>query len=258
MKKILSVALMFAAFALVGCKKKDDNKLKIANTRITLTSGATETIVVKPSADGCLFTPENELIAYVNPNGVVTGVTIGVTYITVTNSAKGFSEKVEVTVNPVHDLFRQPRLVFGSTIAQVKEYETRTIDAEDLDWIGYKGENPNIVGLIYQFDIISPGLDMVTVVTPKSTFSATLDFIEERFVYLGYDEANKVLLFISNDLSIGVIMDHPSAKELPILMTNYIALDPSDFASAASRTITPALSARVKRAMERAQEIRNK
>lgn len=199
---ILSFLALMCVVLLSACSKDNDTpSMSIGKSEISLNSKQTETIVVSPSAAGCTFTTENKYIANVSADGKVTPITVGTTYITVSNSTQNFSERCKVTVTPLLNLFKEPYLSFGATKATVKANENRTLATETSTGLGFTGENSNVTLVMYVFDKQGKMIS-AAIAFPTSKMYTTMDFLAERYIPIGYENGYGV--FMSNDEKMGV------------------------------------------------------
>lgn len=221
MKTKTSTILPFVALmcvVLFSACSKDDNtpSMSLGKSEISLNSKQTETIVVSPSAAGCTFTSENKYIANVSADGKVTPITVGTTYITVSNSAQKFTSKCKVTVTPIYNLFKEPYLGFGATKATVKANENRTLATETSTGLGFTGENSNVTLVMYIFDNQGK-MTSAAVAFPTSKMYTTMDFLAERYIPIGYEDGYGI--FMSNDQKMGVGITVYNTSYLMIIYT---------------------------------------
>lgn len=198
---ILSFSTLMCVILFSGCSKDDASGLSISKSEITIKSDQTETIVVLPDASGCTFTSENKYIANVSSEGKVTAITVGTTYVSVSNSVQNFSAKCKVTVTPVYNLYKEPYLGFGATKSTVKATEDRSLASEKSTGLIYTGENSNVSFVLYLFDG-SGKMTGASVVFPINRMYATVDFLSERYIPIGYVDGYGI--FMSNDEKMGV------------------------------------------------------
>lgn len=212
---VASVVLLCGLF-FAACSKDDTPSLSIKETEISLNSKQEKLISVLPDASGCIFESENKLIANVSADGKVTGVTVGTTYITVTNASQKFTSKCKVTVTPLYNLFKEPYMGFGATKSTIKANESRTLAIETSTGISFTGENSNISLVMYAFD--SQGkMTSAGIAFPTSKMYTTMDFLSERYIPIGYE--NGYGIFISNDKKMSVAITVYNVSYLMIIYT---------------------------------------
>ncbi len=193
---VLSITTLLFGILFSACSKDDTPSMSINKSEITLTRNQDESIIVTPNASGCLFDSDNILIASVSTEGKVTGITVGTTFITVTNSLQGFTAKCKVAVDPVYNTLKEPYLDFGALKSKVKTNETRTLVSETSTGLIYEGENSNINYIIYLFDSLG-NMTGAGVIFPISKMDTIVNFLAERYVPIGYDDGFGI--FMSND-----------------------------------------------------------
>jgi hypothetical protein len=201
-KFIPKVLFCLSVLFLLTCCKKGDEKLALKTTSLNLTSSMTRQLVVTPDASGCEFVSDNEFIATVSSTGLITAHLIGETNITVTNSAEGFSGICNVTVQPVHALFRVPYLEFEKKKMEIKDYETRFLYEESDTSLFYSGENSTIIGLIY-FLYESLYYESTCLISADNPDSFE-DFIAERYYLLESDDEFSILMTPDGKTLVGI------------------------------------------------------
>lgn len=212
---ILPFVALMCAVLFSACSKGDNTpSMSLGKSEISLNSKQTETIVVSPSATGCTFETENKYIANVSADGKVSPITVGTTYITVSNSAQKFTSKCKVTITPLYNLFKEPYLGFGATKATVKANENRTLATETATGLGYTGENSNATVIMYLFDAQGK-MSGASILFPASKMYTTMDFLAERYIAIGYQDGYGI--FMSNDEKMGVGITVYNASYLMIV-----------------------------------------
>ena len=107
MKKIiyLLTLLIAANFIFTACTCIDVNRLVLNRSTLTLPVGSTERLVATAfgtiSNNNARWTSDDEAVATVDANGVVTGVSVGTAVITVITACGNYSVICEVTVVPI-------------------------------------------------------------------------------------------------------------------------------------------------------------
>lgn len=185
--------------------------MRLETSTISFFSGDKVSIEVVPSNMGCTYKSDNPLIASVSEAGEIKGITLGETYITVSNSAENFSEKCKVTVNAKYTMYKEPFLGFGSPVSAIKSFETRKLLNETKDGLVYQGENSTISSVIYLTE--QNALKSSACFIPTSQVSLLANFLAERYVFLSVEDSNDsdlLAVFISNDKKIGVAISYYS------------------------------------------------
>ncbi len=104
--------LLFILTCLAGCEEKE--KFSLNATEIILHRKQTFTLFDPAYAGKCVCTSENENIASISGDGVITGELVGETNIRVKNTEEGFDGICKVIVNPQYEMYREPYLYFGN------------------------------------------------------------------------------------------------------------------------------------------------
>ncbi len=212
MKKVM--LFFIAAICLttfIGCEKDKDVELPLTlkSTSTTLTSSQTFNITVTPDTVGCTYESENDLIASVSTNGLITAKRVGETNIVVKNNKKNFTSKFKVTVTPKYSMYKEPYLVFGSTKAAIKNYEKRSLMEEAETYINYYGENSTTSGILYSFS--NSTYEVSACLIPTSYSSLLSSFMAERYVYMGR----------SGDYLVSVTTDYKATVTAYVYSTSY-------------------------------------
>ena len=203
MKKVmLFIIAAICMTTFIGCEKDVELPLVLKSTSTTLTSSQTFNITVTPDTVGCTYESENDLIATVSTEGLITAKCIGETNIVVKNSKKGFTAKCKVTVTPKYSMYKEPYLVFGSTKATIKNYEKRSLGNETATTLIYGGENSQIVGVAYGFENTAFTFALCSI--PKDYTELLLNYLRERYQYIGVLDGDFYFKSIDNKIAIKV------------------------------------------------------
>jgi hypothetical protein len=141
------IALFVLSTTLVSCGKDDDGEdnFTVDKQSITLVHDGTETIIATKTAT---WTSDNEFVASVDNNGVVTGNHIGEATITAISS--GQSKTVKVTVKPKYNTITEPIMDFDLSKSEIKSKISGTPDTEEDYKLNYKISKSEL--LMYTFD----------------------------------------------------------------------------------------------------------
>lgn len=194
MKKLLSISNFLICILLMQIMTSCSNdegaeKNKLNVNKITLTAGQ-ETVLVY---DGeCTWSSDNSLIAEVNDNGVVTAHRVGETNINANN------ESCRVTVVPRYNTYEEPTMNWGFQMSEVKKImKDYTLLSEDDDILFYLGEG---AVLLYGFHFTNDKLDWSSISADfLESGEEILEFLDERYVPIDFDEENLQMIFISLD-----------------------------------------------------------
>ncbi|MCQ2329798.1 MAG: Ig-like domain-containing protein [Paludibacteraceae bacterium] len=123
MKKSVIIFLGIMLVALVGCKKNENTWGKLEQSNVTIKIG--ETIQIKLNHDGNThqrWTSADETIATVDETGMVTGVRVGKTVVTVNGL-----ECVVTVVDDLMALLVEPLQNWEKTLSDVKQWQSQNI-----------------------------------------------------------------------------------------------------------------------------------
>ena len=138
--------LLSLSTILVACGKDDEeDNFTVDKQSITLTHDATETVIASANAT---WTSDNEFVATVGNNGVITGNHVGEATITATSG--GQSKTVKVTVKPKYNTITEPVIDFGLSKSEIKSKISGTPDTEEDYTLNYKISKSEL--LMYMFD----------------------------------------------------------------------------------------------------------
>lgn len=196
-------ALLFLIIILLfnGCKKEEE-PLKLNTLSRNMTTGETFRLNITPGIAGCVFESENELIASVSYEGIITANHIGEIHILVSYPEKGFSAKCKVTVAPKYLMFREPYLGFGDGRQNIILYETRYYYAEDNSTIIYAGENSSIYAVYYFLENSSYATSACLI--PSGVADQLFNYLGERYVLLVSDDQFTTMKTTDSKTMIGI------------------------------------------------------
>lgn len=147
-KVFMILAAMLSAFAFTSCSSDDDSTVSLSESAVTLK--VDENKQLKASGDVKKWGSENEFIASVSTNGLVTANHVGETQV-IANGSNG-SAICHVTVQPQYTYYAEPPCKEGITKSDVKKYEKRNLRSESTDGLFYDGESSLVTAVAYQFD----------------------------------------------------------------------------------------------------------
>lgn len=205
MKKIALLA--FTLFFIATACKKDEKEpdLTLDKTSFDLTYHQTNQITANVA---CTWVSSDSTVASVT-NGLVVALKIGETKITA-KAASGQAATCQVKVFPRSELFDAPFFKFGASMSYVKTNEMRVLEFEEIDALGFTGENNNIIGMLYVFE---DGKLFAADALLYSTvgLSAAKEFIEERYSFVEnmegypiYVDQNLNYLYVNIDANLGL------------------------------------------------------
>ena len=189
MKKFIyfSIALLlFTVF--VGCSKDDDELVITSSKNVELTSKGTSQITCSDSK--ATYSSEDEYVATVSENGLITGFHIGETYIDV-NGEKA----VKVTVNPVYTSFTEPQFLFGATKDEVISKVGSNYASATSSVIGYVPTSGKVKAYFYFLKdgkVSAVGMSISTAYMESIT-----NFLLERYIPATISDEDYTALFIN-------------------------------------------------------------
>lgn len=174
-----TMIMLACALALAGCKNTDDAKLN--ETELTLTVGDTFQLAYKGGED-CEWSSDQPLIASVDETGMVEAVRVGNT------SVRANDAECKVTVDGRLHTYEEPFMGFGASKSEAKQAMSGfRLTNETGDYLYYEGKGDITNNVILSFDAGVYNVGMVQ--TTLSEAMDVLDFLAERYVYMGeYDE----------------------------------------------------------------------
>lgn len=148
---------------------------------------------------------ENEDIASVSANGLVTGNRVGTTIITVKTKDGAFSSTCEVVVNATNFLYQEPLLDFGEGKSFVLANETRELLYNRSNFLLFEGENDSVTNVIYNFANSTYKESVVLLKNNEEIADQAFLFLEQRYEYKGHIEGMHV--FTNDDIMAGISDD---------------------------------------------------
>jgi hypothetical protein len=215
MKKIALLAFTLLLIS-TACKKDEaDPDLTIDKTSFNLTYHQTSQITANVA---CTWTSADSTVATVT-NGLVVALKIGDTKITA-KTASGQTATCQVRVFPRSELYDAPFFKFGASMSYVKSNEMRVLEFEEIDALGFTGENNNILGMLYVFEdgklfaadaVLN---DIVGLAAAKEFIEERYSFVENMDGYPIYVDQDENYLYVNIDTSLGLnVMYFRAAKK---------------------------------------------
>lgn len=205
MKKIALLAFSLLLIS-TACKKDEkDPDLTIDKTSFDLTYHQTSQITANVA---CTWISADTTIATVT-NGLVVAVKIGETKITA-KTASGQSATCVVRVFPRSELYDEPFFKYGASMSYVKSNEMRVLEFEEIDALGYTGENNNIYGMLYVFEdgklfaVDALLNDIVGLTAAKEFIEERYSFVENLDGYPIYVDQNDNYIYVNIDENLGL------------------------------------------------------
>lgn len=204
MKKTIILCLSILLIALTGCKKDQNSWGKLDEGAITIKVGETKQLTFEHDGNKCpQWLSENENIATVDENGLVTGVRVGSTNVTV----NGLICKVTVTDDYMSVI--EPFQDWNGTYDDVNEYMTKMygniaipeltydtaivisdiVETTDTDFIPVPGAEPVEYDTVIVLDTIYDTIPYLA--SAKFVYEAGLEgqFVDEYEYTFAFDAA---------------------------------------------------------------------
>lgn len=189
MRKILLLSLV--TLMMVGCGNDDEAKLTLDSGKISLYSDDTEKIT---ASEKVTWNSDNEFVATISKDGVVTGEHIGKAVITATsNNGEAICE---IEVKAKYSTFTEPVLEFGASKSTIKSKEKRTLLTEDATSLSFKSDKSPVQGVIYLFE--NGKMKSVGVFVNLSSSRETTNFLLERYMPVATGTRNVVGIMLNN------------------------------------------------------------
>ncbi len=237
MKKLSLVLLAMLAFSFVGCEEwlniddptpepepDPDPEVEVVitleETSITLHSG--ETYQINAECEYPItYSSENEYNASVSEDGLVTANFVGST--TITLEAESDTQTIEVTVEPVSDLYPEPEIEIGESKEAIIERFGEP-GAETDEAIGYQGYSDNATMLMVMFDE-NDLVELYAVILDLSFEEDLETFLSERYLFVQEEESVKMYINALTVEEATKIVGSQVAEEEGFLMAFYMGND---------------------------------
>ena len=257
MKKLSLVLMAVLAFTFVGCQgwldipdpepepEPDPNDtiaealIILDTTAATLNSG--ETYQINAECEYPIsYTSENEYVASVSEDGLVTANFVGTTNIML--EAEGDSQTFEVTVAPVSELYPEPEIEIGESKDAIVE-RFGDPDDEDEEIIVYYGFAESSFMLMVAFD--DEDLVQYYMVVMEYDYVEELDtFLSERYLYVTEQDGVKVYIN-ALDVNDATLIVGSQVVEDSFVMAVYMGND--EGGGGDEKVVTPRVSKVLKR-----------
>ncbi|MDC1106372.1 Ig-like domain-containing protein [Prolixibacteraceae bacterium] len=145
--KFVRFVLINVLFLTIYSCSKDEN-LSVSTERIEIYSNTSQEIVVH-SSDPVTFESQNKYVATVDDKGVVTGVKVGVTNITVTDGSQ--TKEVACHIIPLYRCWDAPKYGYGTTKQEVKD-ELGEPTTQTSNALVYSAKTSGVNSVVYIFD----------------------------------------------------------------------------------------------------------
>ena len=203
MKKLIFIIIAFS-ITFASCKKELQS-ISLNQTSVEMkydekvqleVSLSPADIEVPPEL---IWTSENERVATVDQQGLVSGNNIGETNIKVKTTDDRFEATCKVTITPKTILFKLPVIQLGKDRSFIKASESRVLRLENEENLLYFGDNENELGVLYLLAHEILYNTIVFIDYKPWLLDLANTYLDERFDYAGYNETEKATYYIVND-----------------------------------------------------------
>ncbi len=191
MKKTI-LALFLISVLLSGCKKDDPPSINLDKTVLILHHDEADTLTLSIYPDqSCTWSTLDSNVAIVTQvglKGIVKGVRIGNTTISVKSLSSDLTATCNVALIPQSLLYQEPFYVYGESKSYIKSQEKRALEDESNDALLYKGESYNVRYVMYSFENSKLNLADVMLTSSDYIVESVKTFLDERYIYVGYSD----------------------------------------------------------------------
>jgi len=184
---------MFGLFT-TSCSKDDDvaePSVNLSTTNIVMYHEQTKKITAE---NATRWSTENDFVATVDENGLVTGGHVGTTKIIASNRSS--SATCNVTIQPRYNLYDSPILDWGASMSEIRNKETHenmSMSSTTSLAYFYNKSTDNPVVVLYSFE--NGKLDYASVILKWNTFASAVNHLVERYQVVAVDHEKQVALF---------------------------------------------------------------
>ena len=203
MKKLIFIIIAFS-MTFTSCKK-ELKSISLSQTSVEMKYDAKVQLEVSYSPSDIevppelIWTSENEKVATVDQQGLVSGNNIGETNIKVKTTDDRFEATCKVTITPKTILFKLPVIQLGKDRSFIKASESRVLRLENEENLLYFGDNENELGVLYLLAHEILYNTIVFIDYKPWLLDLANTYLDERFDYAGYNETEKATYYIVND-----------------------------------------------------------
>jgi hypothetical protein len=222
MKKIALSLTLASLFVFTACVSEGDNTALVLNEDELTLYYEDETQLTADDAATIAWHSEDEFVASVDEDGLVTAEHVGQTFITATTNDD--SAQCMVEVKPQYHTYVEPVFDFGASKSSIQMQEYRTLERETEDALLFSPDSPEIEGVAYVFENGRMSSSAVFV-NLFSSLEAT-KFLMERYLVVGANE-DAVGIMLNNlpeKANMGVV----ETVEDGYVMVMYLPYDPTD------------------------------
>lgn len=199
-KTVLTSLLALVLLLVYACSVEDE--YAINTTTVNLYPTGTMALMVSPADGGWVYSSDNNNIASVSATGIITGNHTGTTTVRASNVNGGYDAMVEVIVNAINTLYREPRPDYYVSDSLVKAYETRELVSSGnlmngTSYLLFKPDNFYHKGIMYFFNENNQYF-MSEVIVDYSFKDKLNTRLNDRYIPL-HTYSNELVSFLSPD-----------------------------------------------------------
>ena len=191
-KLFSALTLLVLLSVLSSCSKntssEPDTLPTINKEELMLTVNNKERLIY--SGSECKWRSVEPLIASVDDIGLVTANRVGSTTIYANTL------KCKVTVKPKYTMYDEPLVKWGITKSELQKEVNYKLDSSDNTTLTYEGKG-RVFAYIYDFDNGKLSGSSMGILTTYTDY--LIDFLKERYVFIGYDIDEYTIYFRSID-----------------------------------------------------------
>ena len=227
MKKTTIVTLFVAVLGLsiTSCSKDDDvpePNVVLSTTNIVMYYEQTKKLTAENATS---WRTENDFVATVDKDGLVTGGHVGTTKIIASNGSS--SATCNVTIQPRYNLYDSPILDWGASMSTIRNKETHeyvpaSSSSSSLVYnFSHDTDNPCLV--MYAFE--DGELYWITLFLKWNYFSYAVDYLLERYQPMSVDRVKQYAMFwdafTKDKLKTAILIKLTEMSGSPIIQINY-------------------------------------
>ena len=226
MKKVTFAVMSMTMFGLfvTSCSKDDVEEPHVILTTTDIVMNYKQTKKLT-AVNASSWRTENDFVAEVDENGLVTGGHVGTTRIIASNGSS--SATCNVTILPKYNLYDTPILDWGDSMSEIRnkethEYESKTSNSTSLVYnYTYDTENPCLV--VYYWK--NGEMYWVTLFLKWTYFPNAVDYLLERYQAMSLDRVKQNAMFwdafTKDKLKTVILIELTEISGSPIIKINY-------------------------------------
>ena len=234
---MLFVAVL--GLSITSCSKDDDvaePSVNLSTTNIVMYHEQTKKITAE---NATRWSTENDFVATVDENGLVTGGHVGTTKIIASNRSS--SATCNVTIQPRYNLYDSPILDWGASISEIRNKETHeyvpTSSSSSSLVYNYTHDTENPCLVIYSFK--NGELFWITLFLKWTYFSYATDYLLERYQPMYVDRVKQYAMlwdaYTKDKLKTVILLELTERSGSPIIQISYTDASKEESANESSK-----------------------